>query len=58
MNNVQFRDALERLDLTTERAATILKVHPRTAQRWVYGESKIPGAVALILEQMLREQDR
>jgi transcriptional regulator with XRE-family HTH domain len=46
----QLRHRLKRLKISQRGLARRLRVHPRTVQRWVAGDSPIPEAVGLLLD--------
>ena len=59
MDAEQFRQAREVLGMTQTELAHKVGVKPgkhmdRTVRRWERGERKVPGSVALLIEQMLR----
>lgn len=53
MTPAAFRTALDRLGLTQSEAARRLGVDPRTVRRWIAGDRKIPGPVAVLLRTWL-----
>jgi len=53
MNAKQYRDALEKLDLTQSAAGRMFGVDSRTSRRWALGGAKIPPLVAMLLELMV-----
>ena len=60
MDAEQFRQAREVLGMTQTELAYRVGVKPgkymdRTVRRWEKGERKVPGSVALLIEQMLRD---
>jgi len=60
MDAEQFRQAREVLGMTQTELAYRVGVKPgkhmdRTVRRWERGERKVPGSVAILIEQMLRD---
>ena len=60
MDAGQFKRAREVLGMTQTELAHKVGVKPgkhmdRTVRRWENGERKVPGSVALLIEQMLRD---
>lgn len=60
MDGEQFRQAREVLGMTQAELAHKVGVKPgkhmdRTVRRWERGERKVPGSVAILVEQMLRD---
>ena len=60
MDGEQLRQARLMLRLTQAQLALEVGVKPgkhmdRTVRRWEKGERKVPGSVALLIEQMLRD---
>ena len=60
MDAEQLRQARKLLDKTQTQLALEVGVKPgkhmdRTVRRWERGERKVPGSVALLIEQMLRD---
>ncbi len=53
MTPPQFREAIEALGLTQEKAAMLVGASPRTARKWVLGEARVPGSVAVLLRLLL-----
>ena len=56
MKPEQYRDALERLDLTQAAAGELFGVGDRTSRRWISGEAEVPPTVAMLLKLMLSKQ--
>jgi DNA-binding transcriptional regulator YiaG len=54
MTKNQFTAALEALGFTDLSFAATIKVNDRTVRRWIYGESVVPTAVAMLLNLMLK----
>ena len=60
MDAEQLRQARKLLDKTQTQLALEVGVKPgkhmdRTVRRWERGERKVPGSVAILVEQMLRD---
>ena len=60
MDAEQFRQAREVLGMTQTELAHKVGVKPgkhmdRTVRRWERGERKVPGSVAILIEQMLKD---
>jgi DNA-binding transcriptional regulator YiaG len=53
MTSEQFNAALETIELTQQRFASIIRVNDRTVRRWASGEAEVPTAVAMLLNLML-----
>lgn len=49
----QFRDALDRLQLSQLGAARLFGADGRTARRWALGERSVPEAVAILLRLLM-----
>ena len=56
MNAKQYRDALEKLDLTQAAAGQMFGVNSRTSRRWALGGAQIPTLVAILLELMVSKK--
>jgi hypothetical protein len=56
MTAKEYRDALERLEMTQGTAGALFGVGPRTSRRWALDEAKVPVAVSMILRLMLKKQ--
>jgi hypothetical protein len=56
MNSKQYRDALDRLDLSQVAAGELFKVGSRTSRRWALDEARIPGPVAILLRLLLKKR--
>jgi hypothetical protein len=54
MSAAQYRAAIEHLGFTQVGIAPFLGISRRQAQRYAFGERKIPEAVAKLLRLMLR----
>jgi len=54
MNHVEFREALEELDLTQVEFARLTGKNPRTIRGYALGEDEIPRIVELVLLLFLR----
>jgi hypothetical protein len=55
MTAPQFRAALRRLDLSQRRLALLLKMDPKTTNRWARGTSPIPEYIPLLFACWRRE---
>jgi hypothetical protein len=53
MTNKQYRDALDKLDITQVGAGELFQVGARTSRRWALDEARVPTTVAMILHLML-----
>ena len=49
----QFRQALDRLELSQLGAARLFKSNDRTVRRWAIGERAVPVTVAIMLKLIL-----
>ena len=49
----EYRVALASLGLSQESLAIAVGASPRTGQKWALGETRVPGAVAVILRLLL-----
>jgi DNA-binding transcriptional regulator YiaG len=54
MTPKQFEDAIAKLGLSQVGAARFLKLSDRTVRKWVAGEARIPGSVAMLLRLMIK----
>lgn len=54
MSGPEYREVLEKLNLTPSSAAKILHVNPRTSRRWASGETPINARTAMLLRQMAK----
>jgi DNA-binding transcriptional regulator YiaG len=53
MSADEYRSALDTLGFSQQRLATAVGASPRTGQKWALGETRVPGAVALLLRLLL-----
>lgn len=56
MTAKEYRDALDRLQMTQGTAGELFGVGPRTSRRWALDEAKVPVPVSMILRLMLKKQ--
>ena len=56
MTGEQFQAAIDALGLSQMAASRFLKVAPRTARRYISGETVIPHGVALLLALMIERK--
>jgi DNA-binding XRE family transcriptional regulator len=56
MTENQYRNAIDMLGLSQERAAQFLGISPRTSRSYALGERRIPEPVAKLLRLMIRMQ--
>ena len=56
MDAHEYREALDRLNLTQVKAGKLFQVGPRTSRRWALGEARVPATVAMFLNLMLERQ--
>jgi transcriptional regulator with XRE-family HTH domain len=56
MTENQYRNCIDMLGLSQERAAQFLGVAPRTSRAYALGERRIPEPVAKLLRLMIRLQ--
>lgn len=56
MTSDQYRDALQKLNLTQVAAGELFQVGPRTSRRWALDEARIPATVAMLLQLMLKKR--
>ncbi len=54
MTPAHYREALERIGLSQQRAGLFLGVSKRTGQRYATGEAEIPEGFARLLRLMVR----
>jgi DNA-binding transcriptional regulator YiaG len=52
----QIRDTLNRLELTTNRAAQLVGVDDRTMRKWLAGERGMPEPVVRLLQLVLEDR--
>jgi hypothetical protein len=45
----QLRDALDKLAITKEQLATVLRIDEKTIRRWLNGQNKVPHSVEMHL---------
>jgi hypothetical protein len=55
MTAKQYQAALDRLNISQLKAGELFKVGARTSRRWALDEARVPPAVAMILELMLKK---
>lgn len=53
MTRDEYRAGLDSLGVTQEDFGRMVGATPRSGQRWALGESRIPGAVAILLRLMV-----
>jgi DNA-binding transcriptional regulator YiaG len=53
----QYRTAIAKLGLSQRGAALFLGVNERTSRAWASGQSRIPVAVAKLLNLLIEQQD-
>ena len=53
MTAEEYREALERLDLSQAEVGRLLLVGDRTSRRWALGETPVPGPVEMHIRQWL-----
>jgi transcriptional regulator with XRE-family HTH domain len=56
MTENQYRNCIDMLGLSQERAAQFLGISPRTSRSYALGEHKVPEPVAKLLRLMIRLQ--
>ena len=56
MTAEEFRNALERLEMTQSVAGELFGVGPRSSRRWALNEARVPVAVAMLLKLMLKKR--
>jgi DNA-binding transcriptional regulator YiaG len=53
MTKEEFKRGIDRIGYSQEGFARLVGASPRTGQKWALGETRIPGAVAILLRLML-----
>jgi len=56
MDHKQYRKALDALEMSQVAAGELFEVGSRTSRRWALGEARIPKAVAMWLELLVKKQ--
>ena len=56
MTAKEYREALDRLEMTQGAAGALFGVGIRSSRRWALGEAKVPTSVSLILHLMLKKK--
>jgi hypothetical protein len=56
MDHKQYRKALDQLQMSQLAAGELFEVGARTSRRWALGEARIPKAVAMWLDFMVKKQ--
>ena len=56
MTTDQYRAALDKLGFNQQAAGRLFGVGTRTARRWALGEARVPAAVAMLLQLMVKKK--
>jgi len=57
-NAQRLRDLMRREGLTSRDVAELVGVHPVTVRKWMCGESRVPQAVLMVLDQTSRSRTK
>jgi hypothetical protein len=52
----EYRAALDKLGINQQAAGRVFEVGSRTARRWALGEARIPAAIAMLLQLMVKKR--
>jgi len=58
MDADEYREALDKLKMSQVAAGEMFEVGSRTSRRWALGEARIPRAVAMVLNLMVKKRLR
>lgn len=56
MKHEEYRSIIEKLGLTQVAAGEFLDIGERTSRRYALGESPIPGPVAILLRNIIKQK--
>ena len=56
MDADEYREALDKLKMSQVAAGEMFEVGSRTSRRWALGEARIPRAVAMVLNLMVKKR--